>query len=90
MTGYKYAAVVQLTEPDTANSLPKGYTILVAGKHEDGYSYIAGDGRLGLSIDVECEVIERLEADCRMPKGEIIGWAADQERACGAAAEADR
>lgn len=90
MTGYKYAAVVQLTEPDLANFYPEGYTRLVAGKHEDGYSYTARDERLGVSTDVECEVIERLEADPHMSEGEIIGWAADQERAREAAAEASR
>ena len=89
MKTYKYAAVIQLTESDPVNSLEEGDIFLVAGKHEDGHSYTVLDEEAGDIVDIECEVIKRLEADYRMPKEEIVSWAAEQERAREAAAEAN-
>lgn len=89
MSSYKYASVVQLAEDDPANDhLEEGGIRLVAGKHEDGYSYTVRDHDAGDFVDVECRVLGVLEADYRMNKSEIVSWAADQDEAVQYAQEA--
>lgn len=81
MSSYKYASVVQLVEDDPANPASKGDIRLVAGKHEETYSYSVLDRDAGDFVDVECRVLGVLEADYRMNKSEIVSWAADQDEA---------
>lgn len=69
---------------DPRNEAEKGSIRLVAGKHEDGYSYsvVADDG----FVDVECETIEVIgPAEYPMGKREVERWAADQDEAKEAA-----
>lgn len=88
MSSYKYASVVQLVEDDPANSATVGDIRLIAGQHEDTYSYTVHDDEKHDFVDVECEVIHVLEAPERMNKKEITQWAANQDEAVEAAQEA--
>lgn len=90
MSSYKYASVVQLTEDDPAekSTLEEGDIRLVAGKHEESYSYSVLAEASKDFVDVGCRVLGVLEADYRMSKSEIVSWAADQDEAVQYAQEA--
>lgn len=82
LTSYKYASVVRLTMDDPRNDhMKEGSVILVAGRHEEEYSYTVLDDEKEGFTDVECESLGVLEADYRMNQDEITTWGADQDEA---------
>ena len=78
---YRHVSVIRLTMDDPVNEdLNEGDVLLRAGRCEDGVSHTVLSEQTKSFLDVECEVLGRLETESKMTEREIEQWAAGQER----------
>lgn len=84
--GYRYATVVRTVEDDPRNDIPAGQVRLIAGRHEDGWSYTILDEEREGFREVQCETLG-VVCPCPIPKGKqgIVAWAAETDAATGIA-----
>lgn len=76
--GYRYAAVVQLTDDDPENGNEAGTIMVQPGPCADNTAYTAYDPRVGDFVDIGCDVLHIFEADHEMSRRNIKTWAARQ------------